>query len=221
MIRARLGHVRTLIREALKKGDAERVAAALQNAVGKQNLGVSASADTMHQMQNIFVRRIHGDEKLIQDTLVATAEKLGWTLLSKSDRGRGVVWWFEPKAETKGPVPTSKLPPVMWHTTIAKNVPSILETGLTPRTRAEGYAETLRQYAPRVYLGTSEAGAKATVNRPGDWRMLKIDASKLPKNLKFYVDQEFGYRKDGMPIAVYTMDAIPPSAIEIVEPVAA
>lgn len=212
-MRATLGEVRQLVAEALKRADAERVAQAIQTAAGKAGVKVHVTVDTYGQLFNVFATLVSGDPAAAEEIMSARADQEGWSLLSKNDRGRGLVFWFEPKAETKGPLSASKLPVVLWHTTLASNVNDILKKGLEPRTRAAGYSQTSRRYAPRVYFGTSENGAKATVNRPGDWKMLRVDRAKLPKQTKFYVDQEFGFRKDGMPVAVYTLDPVPAEAI--------
>lgn len=38
---------------------------------------------------------------------------------------------------------------------------------------------------------------------------------------QFYLDQEFGHNRGGMPIAVYTLDPIPPEAISLASTAAA
>lgn len=209
----RIGELRRLIREALKKTDVELVARALENEAGKFGGRVAANPDFSGKLFNLFVKHVTGDVGQIEDVLTAKAAQLGWELLSRSDK-RGTVWWFEPTSTTKGHVSGSKLPKVFWHVTPRKNVESIMQTGFEPRVRtAPG---TTRKYSPRVYLATDERGARATINREEDWALLRIDFSKLPKGTKFYVDQEFGHRPDGTPMAVYTTTPIPPSAIEIV-----
>lgn len=207
----RIGDLRKLIREALKKSDVESVARALENEAGKLNGRVVASPDYSGKLFNLFVKHVTGDVDQIEHALVTAATKLGWELLSRSDK-RGIVWWFEPSAESKGAVPASKMPKSLWHVTPRQNVESILRTGFEPRVRtAPG---TTRKYSPRIYLATDERGARATINREEDWALLKIDTTKLPKGTKFYVDQEFGHRPDGTPMAVYTTTPIPPVAIQ-------
>jgi hypothetical protein len=203
-----LFELKRMIAEVLKRSDAERVAQELVNAAGKVNGRVSSSVDDSGKMLNVFIRHLTGDPDAIEPALLDAADKLGWSLLSKSDR-RGIVWWFEPKAETKGHV--KKLPDSLFHVTLSANVEKIMRDGLVPRTRQ--FAGTSRRYPSRIYLATSAAGARATINREDDWRLLQIDRRLLPKGQKFYLDQEFGYGKDDMPRAVYTLDPIPASAI--------
>lgn len=205
-----VGALRQLLTEALKKSDAEALARTLEGVAGKSGAQVRASVDASGGMFNVFVRLVTGDDVALEGSLVAAAGRLGWSLLSKSER-KGVVWWFEPTAEIKGTVPRSKLPPVLYHVTQRRNVASILETGLVPRQRE--FSGTSRKYSPRVYLATSRAGAEATINREGDWALLQVDVGRLPKGFKFYVDQEFGHHKTGVPLAVYTTAAVPPGAI--------
>lgn len=206
----RLYDLRKLIAEALKRSDADRVAQSLVNAAGKVNGRVSASVDDSAKMLNVFIRHLTGDPDAIEAALIDAADAVGWLLLSKNDR-RGLVWWFEPKPETKGNV--KKLPSVLWHVTPAANVEGIVRDGLVPRKRQ--FSGTSRRYTPRIYLATDVAGARATINREEDWVILKIDVASLPKGQKFYVDQEFGFKKDGTPMAVYTLDPIPASAISV------
>ena len=200
-----------MLTEALKKSDADKVANELERVAVSVGARVSVTVDTSSKMLNIFVRFRTGDEAKAEIAMINAATKFGWTLLSKNLRRGDIVWWFEPEPNTKGPVHPSMLPPVLWHATMAENVPGILEQGLIPRQRQ--FSGTSRKYSPRVYLATDERGAKATINRLGDWAFLQIDTSKLPESMKFYVDQEFGHKRDGVPMAIYTMDAIPPSAI--------
>lgn len=93
------------------------------------------------------------------------------------------------------------------------NVAGILEKGFEPRQR--GVPGTSRRYAPRIYLGTSEQGIRGFAKGGDDWVLMKVDRSKLPKGQKSYVDQEFGNRSDGSPVAVFTMDPIPASAVSM------
>ncbi len=208
----RLGDLRSVIQEALKKSDVENVARTLENAAGKIGGRVQVSPDYSGKLFNIFVKHVTGDPEQVEAALLDAAQKVGWSLLSRSEK-RGIVWWFEPSAETKGPVPRGKLPPRLWHVTPRENVDSILAKGFEPRQRtAPG---TTRKYVGRIYLATDARGARATINREEDWALLQIDTSLLPKGMKFYVDQEFGHRGDGVPMAVYTQDPIPSSAISL------
>lgn len=212
-MRIKVSELKSLIREALKKTDVENVARALENAAGKIGGRVQVSPDYSGKLFNIFVKHMTGDVDQIEAALNDAAQRVGWSLLSRSDK-RGVVWWFEPSAETKGPVSRKKLPQILWHVTPRQNVESIMKTGFEPRQRtAPG---TTRKYVGRIYLATDEKGARATINREEDWALLRIDTSRLPKEMKFYVDQEFGHRADGTPMAVYTTDPIPPAAISVV-----
>ena len=211
-MRIRLGDLRQVVNEAVKKSDADRVANALEMAAGKIGARVRAEADTSSKMFNVFARLVMGDAEHVEQALNDEAAKHGWSLLSRSER-RGTVWWFEPAPETKGPVTGAKLPALLWHITPEANVAGILENGFEPRQR--GVPGTSRRYAPRIYLGTSAEGIRGFAKGGEDWVLLKIDRSKLPKGQKFYVDQEFGHRKDGTPIAVFTMDPIPASAVSV------
>lgn len=210
-MRIRLGDLRRLVTEALKKSDAEQLAVALERAAGKAGARVTASVDTSGKMINVFVRLVMGEPDAVEQVLVDAASQSGWALLSRSER-RGTVWWFEPSPETKGSLPGSKVPALLYHVTPAANVDSILSTGFEPRQR-QTPGGTTRRYAPRVYLATSPGAATATINHAADWVTLKVDRSKLPKGQKFYVDQEFGYGKDGMPRAVFTLEPIPAAAV--------
>lgn len=205
-----LGELRSTINEAIKRADVDRVASVLANAASKAGARVTTDVDASGGMHNLFVRLVSGDADATEQALSDVASTMGWSLLTRSEK-RGTVWWFEPAATTKGAIQASKLPAVLWHTTLAQNVDSILADGMMPRQRT--VPGTTRRYEPRVYLAADPSGAKATASQPGDWAMLRIDRAKLPKGMKFYVDQEFGHRKDGTPIAVYTLDAIPASAI--------
>jgi len=207
-----LNELRVVIHEALKKSDVEKLTSALEFAAGRMGSRVRADADTSKKMVNVFAKLVSGDAEQVEQVLVDEAEKLGWSLLSRSERN-GTTWWFEPKPETKGS--TKKLPQFLWHMTPAENAESILSTGFEPRQRtAPG---TQRRYSPRIYFASDPGGAKATVKNADGWVMLKVDRTKLPKNTKFYVDQEFGHKSDGSPTAVFTLDPITPSAISVVE----
>lgn len=192
---------------------ADDVAGALERAAGKVGARVSATVDTSGRMFNVFAKLLTGDETLVASALVASAAQHGWVLLSKNDR-RGITWWFEPNSKIKGAVSPSKLPRVLYHVTTVDRIDNVLTSGLTPRSRE--FVGTTRTYAPRVYLATDVGAAKATFNRPGDWALLTIDRGKLTKGTKFYVDQEFGHRSDGTPLAVYTLQPIPALAISVV-----
>jgi len=206
-----VGDLRRILQEALKKSDAENVAASLERAAGRINGRVGATADFSGQMLNVFVRHVAGDADAIEAALIADADKNGWSLLSRSDRNGRLVWWFEPKAETKGPLSKKNLPAIMWHGTPRENLESILATGLRPSHRL--VPGTTRRYSGRVYLATSRKGAEATSKSGDEWAMMTIDITKLPKSMKFYVDQEFGHSKDGTPVAVYVLEPIPAEAI--------
>ena len=207
-----LSNIRRVINEALKAADASAVARDLENAVSKAGSRVRADVDASKGMFNIFVKHVSGDEEATEEALTNAALANGWSLLSRSDR-RGLVWWFEPSAETKGNVQRKRLPNVLYHTTRTENVESILMTGLRPGQRH--VVGTSRKYSPRVYMATRPEDAKAAAKSGGDWSMIAIDVSKLPKSMKLYVDQEFGNRPDGVPIAVYAVDAIPASALRV------
>jgi hypothetical protein len=209
----KVGDLRALIREALKKTDVENVARSLENAAGKIGGRVQVSPDYSGKLFNIFAKYVTGDPEQVEAAMLDAAQKVGWSLLSRSEK-RGLVWWFEPTAEVKGPVPRAKMPHLLWHVTPRANVEGILEKGFEPRQRtAPG---TTRKYVGRIYLATDIKGAKATINRDEDWALLQIDTSRLPKSMKFYVDQEFGHRADGTPMAVYTQDPIPSVAVSVV-----
>lgn len=45
--------------------------------------------------------------------------------------------------------------------------------------------------------------------------VLEIDTAGLPKDVRFYVDQEFGIPRDGRPRSVFTTSVIPPEAIYV------
>ena len=212
-MRVLLGDLRRTLHEALKKSDAENVASSLERAAGRVNSRVTASVDLSGQMFNVFVRHLSGDVEQVEALLIDEAEKNGWSLLSRSDRNGRLVWWFEPKPEIKGPLSKKVLPPELYHVTPRDNVEGIMANGLQPKQRTT--PGTTRRYTGRVYLATSPAGATATSKSGEDWAMLKVDTSKL-KGMKFYVDQEFGHRKDGVPVAVYTLDQIPPEVIDLV-----
>lgn len=211
-MKIRICELRELIGEALKKSDAEIAATSLQAAAAKMNFKVRAEVDTSSKLLNIFVRLISGDEIAVEETLVDEAERIGWSLLSRSDR-RGIVWWFEPEPETKGSLGKGKLPDVLWHVTPKENVENILANGFEPRRRA--VPGTSRRYAPRVYFGTDPSKLKGFAKSSDDWVLLKIDRVRLPKTQKFFVDQEFGFRKDGIPSAVFTLDPVPPNVISV------
>ena len=211
-MRVSVGDLRRVLKEALKRSDADQVAASLENAAGKTNAKVSASVDLSGKMLNVFVRLVSGDADAIEQALTDAASKLGWSLLSRSER-RGTTWWFEPDPQTKGPTSSARLPVMLYHITPSTNVDGILEKGFELRQRS--VPGTTRRYSPRIYLASTPGGAKATSKSGEDWTVLKVDRTKLPKGQKFYVDQEFGHMKDGTPMAVYTLDPIPPSAVSV------
>lgn len=212
-MRIRLGDLRKVVSEALKKSDAQQVANAIEMAAGKLGARVRAEGDFTGKMLNVFARLVMGDADDIEPALIDAADKYGWILLSRSER-RGTVWWFEPSPQLKGAVPNAKIPMTLYHITPKPNVESILATGFEPRQRSTP-GGTSRRYAPRVYLATDPKGATGTVNHEAEWVLLKVDRGKLPKGQKFYVDQEFGHRPDGTPTAVYTLDPIPASAVTV------
>lgn len=212
-VKLRLGTLRHILSEALKKSDAARAATHLENAAGKINSRVSASVDLNGQLINVFVKLVSGEPDVTEAALVAAANDMGWSLLSRSER-RGTVWWFEPSHLLKGAVSSNRLPQYLFHTTPSANVEKILEKGLELRSRSA--VGTTRRYSPRVYFATEPNGAKATAKSGEDWAMLRVDRDKLPRSQKFYVDQEFGHRPDGTPVAVYTLEPIDPEAISIV-----
>lgn len=206
--------LRSFIQEALKRSDAQAVVSALENAAGRIGSKVSATVDESGKMLNIFVKLISGDPESTEEALTSAANQSGWSLLTRSEK-RGLVWWFEPSSETKGSINRKLIPAELWHATPTQNVDSILAQGMLPRQRTA--IGTTRKYSPRIYLAADPKGARATINDQADWSMLRIDVAKLPKSFKFYVDQEFGHRADGRPIAVYVLEAIPASAISVAE----
>ena len=112
----------------------------------------------------------------------------------------------EPKFDTK----VEKIPKVLYHVAPAKNWAKISKTGLAPRSRSKS------SYHPeRVYLSTTKKGTndlaymfyKATGTK--EWVLLKVDTSMIPGDyLKLYKDSNY------RPYGVYTMNNIPPIALE-------
>jgi hypothetical protein len=209
-MKIKMKNLRRVITEALKKNDVEKLASSLEIAGNKLG-NVSVNIDDNSKVFNVFVKHHFGDENEIERALVDVANKSGWSLLSKSDR-RGLTWWFEPDADVKGSIRRQRIPSVLYHGTASKNIDDILEQGLVPKLSQRD--NTTRKYSPRIYLSASPKGANTT-SVEGGWTVLKINTEKLPKDIKFYVDQEFGFSKDGKPKAVYTTQPIPTDAIEI------
>lgn len=210
-MRLRLHEIRALVTEVLKKRDAVELSNALVNAAQSVGSGVSVTVDDHSGMFNVFAKSLGSDPDAAETAMRGVASDLGWTLLSRSNKRGDTVWWFEPEPQAKGPVPESRLPRELWHVTSQESLPSVLENGLEPRSRTA--SGTMRTYSPRVYLACDRG--TVAVNAPVSAVLVKVDRDKLPKSVKFYVDQEYGYRKDGSPRAVFTVSAIPPEAISV------
>lgn len=126
-------------------------------------------------------------------------------LLSKGDIG-SITFDCEPKFDTK----VEKMPKVLYHVAPAKNWDKISKIGLAPRSRSKS------SYHPeRVYLSTTKKVTndlaymfyKATGIK--EWVLLKVDTSMIPGDyLKLYKDSNY------RPYGVYTMNNIPPIALE-------
>lgn len=204
-----LGELRQVIREVIKRSDAEHVASFRNAANGR----VNATVDDVGSSLNIFVKPLDvAQAEELETVLVDKAQSLGWSLLSRSDR-RGVTWWFEPDPETKGQISIDRLPSKLYHVTPTENVPDILQRGLEPRRRS--VAGTTRRYSPRVYFATSSSTAKSMSKKDitTDLTLLQVDIKKA--NVPFYVDQEFSGKRGGMPGAVYAIEHIPADAITL------
>lgn len=211
MLTLPLGTLRRLIQEAIKQSDVNAFVKALENVAFRNNASVKGSIDTSGSMFNVFIKHVSGDEDSLEQEMTRVADEFGWVLLSKSTK-RGTVWWFEPKPETKGSIPKNKVPSTLYHVTSSEFVESIMKNGLIPRSRS--VKDTSRKYEPRVYLATNPKDAMAAVRTADDSVLLAIDVSNLKS--RFFLDQEFGFRKDKTPVAVYTLDPIPANLITIV-----
>lgn len=174
---------------------------------------VQVSVDSFNGVDNVFVKLIKGDDKIVEQELVDLAHKYGWLLLSKRNK-ETVTWWFEPSPEIKGQVSRKKLPQILYHVTNVNKLESIMMLGLIP---GERDSSSLRKYAGRIYLATSQSYALGMI-KTKDKAMLSIDLSLISKTNKFFVDQEFGFdRKTGIPRSVFTMQPISQNAITIIE----
>lgn len=218
-VRSTVGNLRRLLAEAIKKADAQDMAAALENAVAIAGVGsVKANVDAAAKgkMLNVFVKLAMGAPEDIAPLLVTRAEQHGWSLLSMSKKRN--TWWFEPGVAIKPSIPLKRLPRELYHATTMEAAGSIEEQGLTPRTRT--VSGTNRTYEPRVYLATSESFSKrfyaGHMKSTGldELALVIVDVTALPRKMKFFADHEFGM-KGNVPSAVYTMSAIPASAIRI------
>lgn len=103
-----------------------------------------------------------------------------------------------------------------WHVTPAKNLPRILERGLTPRTARSAWVKEFRPRA--VYLSLVKPLMRSLVTTldhriDQEWALLRIqNYSDLP----LYYDCEYGGQTKRY---VFTTRAIPPDRIEVVETV--
>ena len=106
-----------------------------------------------------------------------------------------------------------KIPDFLYHIAPAQNIRKILKVGLVPKSRSKA------SYHPdRVYLGKSIEGVKKLApqmyQRTGDknYTILKINTEMVPGSyLRLYVDPNYSRE------AFYTLNNIPPQAIEKIQ----
>lgn len=101
---------------------------------------------------------------------------------------------------------------VIYHVTQEKNVDKITKIGLTPR-----FKNPLFSYPERIYLFVEETPPdeiygltkqlKNVKNDEAKHYLLILDVTKIPNNVNFYLDPNYGY-------GLYTKDNIPPTAIK-------
>ena len=178
------------------------------------------------QKENVDPKNFDAILKVAVETLGPVAEEMGWFITDTSKNWRSATMLFESNYGSQ--VPNKKLPPVMYHVTNVKNVENILQNGLVPsRPVAKGEIRT-RRYNPRIYLATTDKMAAIVRSQfhqgairnpdvifkkqePEKFTTLKIDTASLPKDIKFYYDDEMQGAQRKM--SVWTYDAIPPQAI--------
>lgn len=115
---------------------------------------------------------------------------------------------FEAKYDEK----VENIPKFLYHITPAENTSKILQKGLSPKSRSKA------SYHPeRVYLLTDTTKAEELADmfyrKTGQtiWDLLEINTSKIPgEYLKIYVDTNYKY-------GYYTLNNIPPQAIQVVD----
>ena len=118
---------------------------------------------------------------------------------------------FEPKNQDDVNECVRKMK-VIYHVTQEKNVDKIIKIGLTPR-----FKNPLFSYPERVYLFVEETPPeeiysltkqlKNIKNDETKHSLLILDVTRIPNNVNFYLDPNYGY-------GLYTKDNIPPTAIK-------
>lgn len=167
---------------------------------------------------NIFI--VKGLTQDTINTLLKYTNNLGWfpswinspfyigKYSEEQDINSTSIIRFEAKYDEK----IDKIPNILYHITPAQNTEKILAKGLSPRSRRKA------TYHPeRVYILKDRSQAEDLTDKfyqkTGEtiWDLLKIDTTKIPGDyLKLYKDPNYVY-------GFYTLNNIPPQAIQVEE----
>lgn len=106
------------------------------------------------------------------------------------------------------------IPEYVYHVTPSQNVEKILKFGLVPKSRSKASYHPERVYLlTKIGLGTARDLAEMFAQKTGilNWSLLKIDTSLIPGDyIRLYKDPNFSKGS-------YTLNNIPPQAIEKIE----
>ena len=106
------------------------------------------------------------------------------------------------------------VPPVLYHVAPSEYADKILRIGLSPRSQGKR-----SDHPDRVYLATDEESVFDIADtffkdRQHSQTIFSIDTSKLVAGTRFFRDPN--YTIDGVVYGYYTMDNIPPAALEVI-----
>lgn len=153
-------------------------------------------------------------------TLLKLTNNLGWFpswidspfYVGKYSKDIDINYTSNIRFEAKYDEKVENMPKILFHITSPLNTSKILKKGLSPKSRSKA------AYHPeRVYLLTDLSQGKDLADKfyqkTGEniWDLLKINTSKIPGDyLKLYKDPNYDY-------GFYTLNNIPPQAIEIID----
>jgi len=140
------------------------------------------------------------------DELKEILDKNNWYIESGRERHFIITQKYVDDAKVK-------IPKVLYHTTPTKNVASILEYGLKPK------SEDLRhKYPPRIYVADDDKSLKSLATELKRWKgdedysIIKIDTSGL--DIKLYIDSTSAYKGH---YYIQGIDVIPSKNLELLK----
>jgi hypothetical protein len=106
--------------------------------------------------------------------------------------------------------------PVLYHITPSRLLPDIKSKGLVPTAGSK-----LITLPPRVYLTKSLYIIKSLLRhktfKKEEYSLLKIDTSKLPKDIVYHDDHDASDSRSYKNASIYTYSTIPPKAIKVID----